>query len=87
MPDCAFHKLILEGEEVINSLALGGEMGDVVCLEAVNELAHVVGLALDCAEHRAVANGAVGAEENEVVGEVCCRDAEVGTWLFGPDVL
>ena len=48
-----------------------------MCLEAIDELAHVVSLTLNSAQYRAVANWAIGAEEDEVVGEVGSSEAEV----------
>lgn len=87
MPDRLLHEGIFEFHEVGDGVGLGGEGRDVVRLEAVDELAHVVRLALYGRENGAVSNRAVGAEEDQVVWEVRGGDAEVGLRLLGPDVL
>lgn len=58
-----------------------------MCLEAVDQLAHVIGLCFDRAEDRPVANGAVGAEEDEIVGKVRGGKTKVRARLFGPCIL
>lgn len=86
-PDGALHEVVLVLDKVLDGLLLGRELGNVGRLVAVDDLAHPVGLGLDGGEDGAVADGAVGAEEDEVVGVVGGRDAEVGLGLRRPLVL
>lgn len=79
--------MILVRDKVGDSFGLRVELHDVVSLEAVDQLAHVVGLAFDGREHGTVADGTVGAEEDEIVGEVGGGDAEVGRRLGLPKIL
>jgi hypothetical protein len=87
VPYGALHVCVFEGEEVIYGLCFRGECGNIVRLEAVDELTHVVCLALYRAEHGPIADGAVGAQEDEVVGEVGGGEAEVRAWFFSPCIL
>ena len=87
VPDGALHEAVLEGDEVGDGLGLRREARDVVRLEAVDQLAHVVGLGLDGAQHGAVADRAVGAQEDEVVGEVGRREPKVRVRVGRPCVL
>lgn len=71
-------------DEVLDGGGGGGERVDVVGLVVVDGFADVVGLEFDGGEDGAVADGTVGAEEGEVVGEVGGGDSEVGFRFVGP---
>lgn len=87
MPNGTLHVIILEGNEVVDCLSLGRKLRNVVCLEAIDELAHVICLLLDRAEDGTIANWAIGTKEDEVVGELGGRKTKVRTRLLAPDVL
>lgn len=86
-PDGAAHVVLLELDKVTDGLLRGRERGNVGGLEAVDELAHPVGLGLNGRQHGAVANGAVGAEEDQVVGHTGGGDAQVRGRVDSPLVL
>lgn len=87
LPHRLLHEVVFEGDEIGDGFGFRREGRDVVRLEAVDELAHVICLAFYRAEDRPVTDGAVWPEEDEVVWEVCGCDAEVGLGFLGPDIL
>jgi len=86
-PHRFLHELVLEGDEVVDRLLLGAETVDVVALVSVDALEHPVCLGLDGGQHGPVADRAVRAEEDEVVGDLGGSKTEVGLGFFGPCVL
>jgi hypothetical protein len=74
-------------DKLVHYVCLGAEGRYIVCLISINEFTHVICLGLDGDEYRAVANGAIWAEDNEVVWEFRGCETEVGVWFCSPCVL
>lgn len=87
MPYRLGHEVIFEADEIVHGLLLRRKLRDVVRLEAVDELAEVVGLAFNGTQYGSVSNRTIRAQEYEIVGEIRCSDAEVGLCFLLPDIL